>query len=158
MKKRRRVRAKAIHSRIRPPRMYEPTPFGESIPKEEKILATIRRLPLIPTYILSQGTVIGDENREYIRRKLNTKLGPYKKSIERVSVRLLDVNGPRGGIDKLCRIKVVLTGLPSVVYEHQDEHLKIAIDLALRGIERAVRKELKKRITKNRPRNPERTI
>lgn len=37
---------------------------------------------------------------------------------ERISVRVKDVNGPRGG---LCRIKVVLSDLPSVVFEAQDD-------------------------------------
>jgi hypothetical protein len=36
------------------------------------------------------------------------KLGKSATSIERVSVRLTDVNGPRGGVDQRCRIKVVI--------------------------------------------------
>jgi hypothetical protein len=38
-------------------------------------------------------------------------------SIERVSVRVKDVNGPRGGIEQVCRIKVVLSDFPSVILE-----------------------------------------
>jgi hypothetical protein len=76
------------------------------------------------------------------------KLGRYDTSIERVTVRVLDVNGPRGGVDKLCRIKVVLSGLPSVVFESRTLSLKAAINGALSGAERAVRRSVQRRRTK----------
>ena len=73
------------------------------------------------------------------------KLGKFARSIERISVRVKDLNGPRGGIDHVCRIKVVLSGLPSVVYEAKAESLDAAIGSALAGTERAVRRSLKRR-------------
>src|SRR5262249_42212184 len=52
-------------------------------------------------------------------------------------VRLKDVNGPRGGGDHVCRIKVVLRNLPSVVYEKQDASPDAAFGDALAGAERS---------------------
>jgi putative sigma-54 modulation protein len=86
------------------------------------------------------GTELGNEDRQSIRRKLDLKLGKFAKAIERVSVRVEDVNGPRGGIDQVCRIKVVVRGQPSVVVEKRDASLNAAIDAALAGVERAVRR------------------
>jgi hypothetical protein len=63
-------------------------------------------------------------------------------------VRVKDVNGPRGGVDQLCRIKVVLDGLPSVVVENRDASPGAAIDAALSGAEKAVRRTLLRRRTK----------
>jgi putative sigma-54 modulation protein len=80
-----------------------------------------------------------------IRQKLSRTLGKFAPAIERVSVRVEDVNGPRGGIDQVCRIKVVLSGLPSVVFEAQDTSLDVAIGSALAGTERAVRRSLRRR-------------
>jgi hypothetical protein len=77
------------------------------------------------------------------------KLGKLAASIERVSVRVEDVNGPRGGIDHACRVKVVLSGLPSVVVVEQDASLAAAIDRALGGAERAVRRAVQRRRTKS---------
>ena len=105
-------------------------------------LAEARRLPV---HIRAGQEEFGSNERDYIRRKLGTKLGKYARSIERVSVRTGDVNGPRGGIDQLCRIKVVLRGLPSVVFESRDASLYAAVDVALSGVERAVRRTLQRR-------------
>ena len=108
-------------------------------------LTEARRLPI---HIRAGQGEFGSNERDYIRRKLGTKLGKYERSIERVSVRMGDVNGPRGGIDQLCRIKVVLRGLPSVVFESRDASLNAAVDVALSGVERAVRRALQRRRTK----------
>jgi hypothetical protein len=43
------------------------------------------------------------------------KLSKFASSIERITVRLPDTNGPKGSWDQRCQIKLVLSGLPSVV-------------------------------------------
>jgi hypothetical protein len=58
-----------------------------------------------PAYIFSAGALLDDADKQYLRRKLGRKLGKFASSIERASVRVEDVNGPRGGIDKRCRIR-----------------------------------------------------
>jgi hypothetical protein len=73
------------------------------------------------------------------------KLGKFATSIGRISVRVEDVNGPRGGIDQVCRIKVLLIGLPPVVFQGRDASLVAAIDGALTGSERAVRRSVQRR-------------
>ena len=103
--------------------------------------------PLVPTYIRPRGIELGQDDRTYIRRKLGMKLGKFATSVERVSVRVEDLNGPRGGVDHVCRIKVVLSGLPSVVFERRAASLEAAIDGALAGVERAVRRSVQRRRT-----------
>lgn len=99
----------------------------------------------IPVYIRATAEGVDPDDRQYIRHKLATRLGKFARSIERVSVRIEDVNGPRGGVDQSCRIKVVLRGLPSVVFESRDAALKAATDRALSGVERAVRRAVQRR-------------
>jgi hypothetical protein len=48
----------------------------------------------------------------------------------------------------VCNVKVVLTGLPSVVIERRDVALHAAIDVALRATEQAVRRSVDRRRTK----------
>ena len=91
------------------------------------------------------GVELDDDEQAYIRRKLGMKLGKFATSIERISVRVTDMNGPRGGVDQLCNVKVVLSGLPSVVIERRHAALHAAIDDALRAMERAVQRSVRRR-------------
>jgi ribosome-associated translation inhibitor RaiA len=63
----------------------------------------------------------------------------------RVSIRVTDTNGPRGGVDQVCNVKVVLSGLPSVVVERRHADVHAAIDVALRATEQAVRRSVRRR-------------
>jgi ribosome-associated translation inhibitor RaiA len=98
-----------------------------------------------PAYIRAVGAPVSAAAKAEFRRKLGNKLGRHAGDIERTSVRIDDVNGPRGGVDKQCRIKVVLSGLPSVIVEEQHESLHAAFDGALDRVLRAVRQTLKRR-------------
>ena len=80
------------------------------------------------------------EDRDYIRRKIDTRVGKFASSVERVSFRLEDVNGPRGGVDKVCRARVTVAGRPSVVVERRDHSVRAAVEGTLKATERAVRK------------------
>lgn len=108
-----------------------------------------------PAHIYASGSFLDRSDRDYLRRKLGRKLGKFARAIERTSVRVEDVNGPRGGIDHRCRIKIVLSGLPSVVVEAQHHTLQAAMDGALDRVERAVRRALVRRRLK--PLKPRRT-
>lgn len=87
---------------------------------------------------------IRDEDRDHIRRKIPVKLKNFASAIERVSVRLEDANGPRGGVDKVCRVKVVLRSHPSVVVEARHTLLRGAVDNALTAAQRAVRRTVQR--------------
>ncbi len=119
--------------------------FPGWIPRALKQESGRTDVPLVSAHIRVLGTDLSKEERTFIRQKLGAKLGKFAHSIERVSVRVKDVNGPRGGIDQVCRIKVVLSNLPSVVVEAQDASLDAAISKALAGTERAVRRSLQRR-------------
>ena len=98
-----------------------------------------------PGHIRVLGATLDSEDRDNIARKLGMRLGKFASSIERVSVRLSDVNGPRGGVDHTCLIKVVLSGLPSVVVERRDSALQRAVDGAIDATAQAVRRSVQRR-------------
>ncbi|MGH7873725.1 MAG: CBS domain-containing protein [Candidatus Binatia bacterium] len=120
-------------------------PFAARVPRALKRQAGRTDAPLVPANIRVAGVNLDRDDRAYIRQTLGMKLGKYANSIERVSVRVRDVNGPKGGIDQVCRIKVVLSGLPSVVFQSQAASLKDAINGALTGAERTVRRSVERR-------------
>jgi Sigma 54 modulation protein / S30EA ribosomal protein len=104
--------------------------------------------PVVQAHIRVFGVYLNQNTRTSIRRKLDRKFRKFAGSIERMSVRLKDVNGPRGGVDHVCRIKVVLRNLPSVVCEKKDVSPDVAFGGALAGAERAVRRALQRRRNK----------
>lgn len=123
--------------------MHTGGPVGRASKASKPDAAT--QTPQIPAHIRAMQGGLGPNDRAYIRRKLGTKLEKFASSIERVSIRVEDVNGPRDGVDQVCRIKVVLRGLPSVVFESRDASLRAAVDGALSGVERTVRRTLQRR-------------
>ena len=129
---------------------YKRAPLAARIPRPAKKRLNRYAASDIPAHIRAVGAPIGDEDRAYLRRKLGRKLGKFARAVERVSVRIRDVNGPRGGIDKLCAIKVTLTGLPSVVVQEQHASLQAAMDAAMQRVERTVRRAVKRRTTRAR--------
>jgi ribosome-associated translation inhibitor RaiA len=104
------------------------------------------------------GAALDEDQREYVGRKLGMKLGKFASSIERVTVRVTDVNGPRGGVDQRCRVKVVLSGLPSVVVERRHARKEAAIDTALHATEESVRRVVGRRRTKPLHRRSSKTV
>jgi putative sigma-54 modulation protein len=66
----------------------------------------------------------------HIKRRLSFALHNRDDRIQRVFVRVSDINGPRGGADKRCHIQVTLTHLPDVVIKDTGADLYEAIDRA----------------------------
>ena len=89
-----------------------------------------------------------------MRRRLDEKVGKLQSSVERVTFRFIDINGPRGGVDKVCRAKVVVSGAPSVVVERRHQSARAAFDGTLNATERAVRKIIRRRWTAPRRQRP----
>jgi putative sigma-54 modulation protein len=124
--------------------------FASRIARPAKLKRSRHSPGDIPAYIGTAGASLDAGDRAYIRRKLGMKLGKFARAIERVSVRVRDVNGPKGGVDKLCAIKVVLVRLPSVMIEQQHAALQAAMDGALRRVEVAVMRSVQRRTTRAR--------
>ena len=78
----------------------------------------------------------------HVKRRLGFALSSRDIHIQRVMVRLSDINGPRGGADKCCQIQVVLPQLADVVIEDTEVDLYAAIDRAADRAGRTVDRRL----------------
>jgi putative sigma-54 modulation protein len=67
----------------------------------------------------------------YTQRRIRFALTRFEERIQRVSMWLSDVNGPKGGKDKHCRLHVALAGNTSIVIEDIHENLYVAINRAI---------------------------
>lgn len=58
--------------------------------------------------ILDRNVGIASAQREHVERCLHYAFGRFSPQIRTIEVSLTDVNGPKGGDDLQCRMKVVL--------------------------------------------------
>ena len=73
---------------------------------------------------------------EYVVRRIQSALGRLEANVRGVVVRLGDANGPRGGIDKTCRVLARMRR-GTVVIDEVDRDLYVAIDRAADRLRRA---------------------
>lgn len=74
---------------------------------------------------------------------LEFALGRFRSRIRSVTVRLADVNGPRGGVDKTCLVTIRLDASKRlIVIEETDADAVVAIDRATDRASRAVARAL----------------
>ncbi len=83
--------------------------------------------------------------RAYVERRLHFSLGRFSQRVERAMVHLQDVNGPRGGEDKLCRIEVRLRPGGSVFVEESGSAVLAAVAGAAERVGRAVSRAVERR-------------
>lgn len=94
----------------------------------------------MPVAIRSRD-LLGEGFVRRIRTQLARRVGRAAGVIERITVRFEDVNGPKGGIDTVCRIKAVLSGRPSIVVEKRTRSHASAFAGAVAALGTAVHRE-----------------
>jgi hypothetical protein len=91
----------------------------------------------------ANGMVLSDDFKDYIRRRVRFSLGRFAARIRSLSIRLADVNGPRGGVDKCCDIRVDVGLRQQVIVRERQANPHAAVAFAMERVERAVQRQLK---------------
>jgi ribosomal subunit interface protein len=92
--------------------------------------------------IQTSGFSLTDSIRDYTKLRMQFALHRNDKYITRVQVRLADINGPRGGIDKRCQIDLSLAGQNDILIEDIETNLYVAIDRAADRCARTLARKL----------------
>lgn len=100
--------------------------------------------------IRTQGFDLTDGLREHAERRLHFALNWARHEVSRVTLSLSDINGPRGGDDKRCQVRIPMPRAREVVIEDTDADLYVAMD---RAIDRAAR-TLDRRLARQREFGP----
>lgn len=87
----------------------------------------------------------------YAERRARFAVSRFSPRIDWVAVRLADINGPRGGVDKECRIVVRLRPHGRVRVIERDASMHAAIARAADRLGRAVAREMARRREPRRP-------
>ena len=95
--------------------------------------------------IRGQNIRVGDRLHEQVERQMNFALGQFESWISNATVLLEDINGPKGGIDKQCRVIVSLKGGKTLKIEDLDADISIAVNRAADRVGQVVSREIDKR-------------
>lgn len=111
--------------------------FANRVPKPGKRARGRTDHTTTPVAIRS-GIDLPAGTEAWVRSQLAARLDHAATLIERGSVRFEDINGPRGGVDTTCRIKLVLAGRPSIQVEERGEDARAAFSRVLPVVIRLV--------------------
>jgi len=79
----------------------------------------------------AKGFEISQPIREYVEKRLETAADRFEHMVRGAHVTLEDVNGPKGGVDKVCRILFKGTPGAEEPIEARESDLYAAIDAAV---------------------------
>lgn len=80
--------------------------------------------------------------REYTGRRLSFALRRFEDRVRRITVRFIDLNGPRRGVDSRCAMALDLVGGRRIVVEATTAWPFASVGKAAARLNTAVRKEL----------------
>ncbi|NMM27915.1 MAG: HPF/RaiA family ribosome-associated protein [Glaciimonas sp.] len=81
--------------------------------------------------IIAKGLKASRLIRDYAARRLDFALNRVWHNIRAVTVHITDENGPKGGVDKRCLIKLSVPGLPDIVVTETGHTISATIDRAI---------------------------
>ncbi len=92
--------------------------------------------------LVSRGVEVTSDLNDYVRRRIHFALGRFAGKIRSVTIRLVDVNVPRGGIDKCCDIRVNIGLRQEVIVRERQANIHAAVAFAVERADRAVQRQL----------------
>ncbi len=100
--------------------------------------------------IQARNFELTDALRGHVVRRLGFALSAWQEQLQRIVVRLTDINGPRGGDDKCCHIHLVLAHMNDIIIKDIQADLYVAIDRASDRVRRTLSRRLNRHRDKNR--------
>lgn len=103
-------------------------------PGEETMTIEVRglRLPLTEAFKI------------YAERRLGFALRRFDRRVGTVRAQIYDINGPRGGVDKCCRIRADMIPGGTVLVEYTDPDAYVATDYAAERLQETVSRHIRR--------------
>ncbi len=100
--------------------------------------------------VRAQGIELSASLHDHIERCLDFRLDWARHDVNRIVISLSDINGPRGGNDKRCQVRIPLSRMRDVLIDEVADDLQVAI---ARAVDRATR-SLERRLSRQREFGP----
>jgi hypothetical protein len=94
--------------------------------------------------IRARGLELDNETREMILRRTGFALDAFGDRVESAAIYLMDLNGPRGGVDKLCQVNIRVAGLSQLAVVEQAPTVAGAVNRSLRTAKHVVAEAVRK--------------
>jgi hypothetical protein len=94
--------------------------------------------------IRDRGVKMTAEAQERIERSVRAALDRFERRIKTVTIGLTDLNGPRGGVDKRCRVEVALEPSRVVFVQEDGQDLVATVHAAADRVGFAVARTLQR--------------
>lgn len=95
-------------------------------------------------HIQARGFALTRALETFAQKRITQVFGKRLDSVGALKVRLSDINGPKGGADKCCRVHIALPKQPDLVIEDVQPNMYDAINSAVRRAQRALGRRLSK--------------
>ena len=92
-----------------------------------------------------QGLVLTEGLRLLAEKQLHYALDWARYEVTKVILQFSDLNGPRGGNDKRCQLRIPLAGMREIVIEETGADLGIAVSRAIDRASRTLERRLSRR-------------
>lgn len=100
--------------------------------------------------ITDLNTGLSNENLLRIQQKARRMFDKFHHRINTLKVTIDDINGPRGGKDKHCRVVIHTTGMPDIVITDNQTSVMSAVNISLSRARAALLRKVKRK-QKNTP-------
>jgi putative sigma-54 modulation protein len=94
--------------------------------------------------IKALGFSLTEAIRDHVADRVDASLGRFSTRVNRVVVRLSDVNGPRGGLDKRCQLQLLVDGHRTIVIQDREADLYLAVNRAADRAARSLARQLQR--------------
>ena len=88
---------------------------------------------------------LSNENLSRIRQKTRRMFGKICDSVKAINVTIDDINGPKGGKDKNCRIIIHTKGIPDIVITDNQTSVMSAVNISLSRARMALLRKVKRK-------------
>ena len=104
--------------------------------------------------IRSNDFALTDSLRHFLNSQIRKSMASCARSVELMTVRLKDINGPKGGVDKECIVEVKVANRPPVVVRKRNSDAYQGIRQALARAARVTLRKLRKTRARKNSNNP----